>query len=211
VKVKVRVKVKVKVRVKVKVKGKVRVKGQRKGSVKVKVRGKVKKSGMNPPDERNQAGLAGELALRWGGFTHSDHGMFKRMLPRRETQARFVRFLTVGGLAAGVQFASLALLKRHLGPSLSFTLSFVLSTSTHYLCNRFWALPSDRRDPARQFVEYLATAALSYLINISLFKLGLNLLGLGVMGSAILALPPSTLLVFLLLNYRVFRRGVRQV
>jgi putative flippase GtrA len=136
--------------------------------------------------------------------------MLKRMLPRRETQARFGRFLTVGGCAAAVQFSSLALLKRHLGPGFSFTLSFALSTSTHYLCNRFWALPSDRRDSWRQLGEYLGTAALSYLINISLFRLWLNLIGLGVMWSAVLALPPSTLLVFLLLNYRVFRLAARR-
>ena len=154
---------------------------------------------------------AGELELRCGGFTHSDHGVLKRMLPSRETQARFGRFLAVGGLAAVVQFASLASFRRWLHPDLAFTLSFVLSTSTHYLCNRFWALPSDRRDPVRQFGEYLATAALSYLVNLSLFNLGLDRLGLGVMWSAVLALPPSTLLVFLLLNYRVFRRGSRKV
>jgi putative flippase GtrA len=132
--------------------------------------------------------------------------MFKRMLPGRETQVRFWRFLAVGGLSAAVQLATLACFRRWFTPSLAFSFSFILSTSTHYSLNRFWALPSERRDRARQLTEYLATAGLSYLVNLSLFNLCLHLIGLGIMWSAVFAVPPSTLMVFLLLNYRVFRR-----
>jgi putative flippase GtrA len=132
--------------------------------------------------------------------------MFKRMLPGRETQVRFWRFLAVGGLSAVVQLATLACFRRWFTPSLAFSFSFILSTSTHYSLNRFWALPSERRDRARQLTEYLATAGLSYLVNLSLFNLCLHLIGLGIMWSAVFAVPPSTLMVFLLLNYRVFRR-----
>jgi len=131
----------------------------------------------------------------------------KPILPTRETQGRFSRFLVVGGLAAVVQLSSLTLFKQGLGPNLAFTLSFVLSTATHYSLNRFWALPSERRDTAQQLGEYLMTAGLSYLINLTLFSLCLSVIGLSVMWSAVVALPPSTLVVFLLLNYRVFRRG----
>ncbi|HTQ29737.1 MAG TPA: GtrA family protein [Opitutaceae bacterium] len=133
--------------------------------------------------------------------------MFKRLLTSRETQGRFLRFLTVGGTAAGVQFLTLAFFKRWFGPDLAFSLSWVCSTSTHYTLNRFWALPSGRRDTARQLAEYLLTAGLSYLINMGLFQLCLRMIGLNVIWSAVVAVPPSTLFVFLLLNYRVFRRG----
>lgn len=135
--------------------------------------------------------------------------MSKAKIPSRETQVRFLRFLTVGGVAALVQFATLAVYKRWLAPDIAFSCSFFCSTATHYLMNRFWALPSDRRDAWRQLVEYLATAALSYLVNLTLFKLCHGPLGLGVLLSAALALPPSTLLVFLMLNYRVFRKKSR--
>lgn len=132
--------------------------------------------------------------------------MLKSMFPGRETQVRFLRFLVVGGLAAIVQLVGLALFRRGLSPNLAFTLSFALSTATHYSLNRLWALPSERHDAARQLGEYLATAGLSYLVNLSLFRLCLSVIGLSVMWSAAVALPPSTLVVFLLLNYRVFRR-----
>ncbi len=134
--------------------------------------------------------------------------MFKGVLPHRETQIRLGRFLTVGGLSALVQLVSLALLKRFLNPSVAFTVAFVLSTATHYSLNRFWALPSERRDSWQQLTEYLATAGLSYLINFALFRFALDIVGLGVVWSAAVAVPPSTLVVFLLLNYRVFRRRI---
>src|SRR5579859_6376877 len=97
--------------------------------------------------------------------------MLQRVMPARETQGRFARFLIVGGTAAGVQFLTLALFKRWTGPDIAFTLSWMCSTSTHYTLNRFWALPSGRRDTTRQLVEYLLAAGLSYAINIALFQL----------------------------------------
>ena len=63
----------------------------------------------------------------------------------------------------------------------------------------------DGFDSVQQLGEYLMTAGLSYLINLSLFRLCLSVIGLSVIWSAVVALPPSTLVVFLLLNYRVFR------
>ena len=133
--------------------------------------------------------------------------MFKRILTRRETQVRFFRFLAVGGTACLVQVASMKLFLAWLGTNRAFTLSFICSTSTHYTLNRFWALPSARGDTWRQLGEYLATAALSYAINFALFRLCLDVFGLGRLWSLTVAVPPSTLVVFLLLNYRVFRRG----
>ena len=132
--------------------------------------------------------------------------MFKRILTRRETQVRFFRFLAVGGTAYLVQMASMKLLLGWLGTNPAFTLSFMCSTSTHYLLNRFWALPSMRADTLRQLGEYLVTAALSFMINFAIFRLCLDVFRLDKLWSTAVAVPPSTLVVFLLLNYRVFRR-----
>ena len=131
--------------------------------------------------------------------------MFKAKLSDRETQVRFARFLTVGGTAYVVQVLTMKLFSLGLGTDAAFTLSFVCSTSTHYTLNRFWALPSLRTDTWRQAREYLFTAALSFAINYGLFHLCLDVFGLGKILSTAIAVPPSTLVVFLLLNYRVFR------
>jgi putative flippase GtrA len=132
--------------------------------------------------------------------------MFKRILTRRETQVRFFRFIAVGGTACLVQVVSMKLFLGWLGTNLAFTLSFICSTSTHYTLNRFWALPSTRADTLRQLGEYLATAALSFAINFSLFRLCLDVFGLDKLWATAVAVPPSTMVVFLLLNYRVFKR-----
>ena len=123
-----------------------------------------------------------------------------------ETQARTLRFLAVGGGSAGVQFLVLALLRDRWPATLAFSVSWVVSTTTHYLANRYWALPSGRRDAGRQLGEYLFTVALSYGVNLGAFLLCQRVLGLGVMWATFWAIPPSTVVVFLLLNYRVFRR-----
>jgi putative flippase GtrA len=132
--------------------------------------------------------------------------MFKRILTYRETQVRFFRFIAVGGTACLVQVVSMKLFLGWLGTNLAFTLSFICSTSTHYTLNRFWALPSTRADTLRQLGEYLATAALSFAINFSLFRLCLDVFGLDKLWATAVAVPPSTMVVFLLLNYRVFKR-----
>ena len=126
-------------------------------------------------------------------------------LSDRVTQMRLFRFLVVGGLAAVVQFVVLWALQRWWTPTLAFSASFGCSTGTHYFLNRFWALPSARRDSGRQLGEYLLTVALSYGINLCVFKIARDFIGLSVMWAAVCAVPPSTIVVFLVLNQRVFR------
>ena len=130
--------------------------------------------------------------------------MPKINLPDREGRVRLVRFLVVGGGTLVVQLAVFWALRRLTNETVAFSVSWVVSTATHYLANRYWALPSARHDSAKQFGEYLFTIGLSYLINLAAFKV---LRGVGVteLWATALAVPPSTVVVFLLLNYRVFR------
>ena len=114
--------------------------------------------------------------------------------------------MCVGGGSAAVQFGVLALLKGRMSDTLAFSVSWVLSTEAHYLANRFWALPSGRGDSGKQFGEYLFTIAVSYVINVAAFAAGQKFFDLGLMWATFWAIPPSTVVVFLLLNYRVFRR-----
>ena len=132
--------------------------------------------------------------------------MFESVLTDRETQLRLLRFLVVGGGSALVQVAVLRALKSRTGETIAFTVSWVVSTTTHYFANRFWALPSTRTDTGQQFGEYLVAVALSYLINLGMFKLLRHQFKLSATWAALWAVPPSTVVVFLLLNYRVFGR-----
>ena len=126
-------------------------------------------------------------------------------LPPRTTQIRFLRFLVVGAGSALAQVALIAVLKSHLRETLAFSISWFLSAGLHYLANRFWALPSGRSDVAKQLGEYLFALGVSYAINLGAFHFFRSLVGLSVEWATLAAIPPSTLVVFLLLNYRVFR------
>lgn len=145
------------------------------------------------------------MTLPQAWSSHPDFTMLKALLSSPEGRRRGARFLVVGAVAYGVQVATMRLFLLGAGTNLAFTLSFLCSSSTHYTLNRFWALPSGRTDPWRQAREYLGTVALSWVINFSLFRLCLDVFGLGNLWATAIAVPPSTLVVFLLLNYRVFR------
>lgn len=131
--------------------------------------------------------------------------MSSPVAPARQTGFRFARFLVVGGTAYAVQWLTMRFFAPLFATNIAFTFSFICSTATHYSLNRFWALPSTRHDSWRQFGEYVVTAALSYAINLALFRLCLDVFGLGKLWSTAIAVPPSTVVVFLLLNFRVFR------
>jgi len=132
--------------------------------------------------------------------------MLDGLLTDRETQLRLLRFLVVGAGSALVQVAVLRALRVRCSETMAFSLSWVVSTLTHYFANRFWALPSGRHDTAQQLGEYLVAVGLSYLINLGAFKLLRHRFKLGPTWATLWAIPPSTIVVFLILNYRVFGR-----
>lgn len=132
--------------------------------------------------------------------------MAEFFVTHQETLLRFVRFLVVGGGSAVVQLLVLRALKSRMNETLAFSISWVISTTTHYLANRFWALPSGRGDTGQQFAEYLFTVALSYVVNLGAFKLLREKFKMSAMWATAWAIPPSTIVVYLLLEYRVFAR-----
>jgi putative flippase GtrA len=131
--------------------------------------------------------------------------MLRRLLSDPAARRRFVRFLGVGGLSAAAQFSVLWLLVDRVRADVGFTVAYAVSVVTHYLLAKFWALPSERQDAARQLAEYLGVVVISYAINLGAFKLCHDGLGLSVMWATAAAVPPATVVVFLLLNFRVFR------
>lgn len=131
--------------------------------------------------------------------------MAELKMPDRETRWRFFRFLVVGGTSFGVQVGTMKLALLALGTNAAFVVAFVCSTATHYTLNRFWALPSTRTDAWKQLRDYAGASVVSFVINFSLFHLCHDILGLNEVWATALAIPPSTVVVFLILNYRVFR------
>jgi len=131
--------------------------------------------------------------------------MIKRLLLNRQTQVRFIKFFTVGAIGYVVNIVSFNALKSNFKVNTAFTTAFIISTSTHYTLNRFWALRSARADSFKQFAEYLMTVVISYLISLVSFKVLYVFFQLNLGVAQALSIPPSTLVTFFLLNFRVFK------
>jgi len=128
------------------------------------------------------------------------------MLPAKETQVRFLKSALVGGAAFVVQWVVLWVLKRYIPVTVAHNWAYWASVATHYTLNRFWALPSTRSDSGRQLLEYLGTVLVGWVIQMIGFWFFLHVVGLSVMWSNTLAIPPSTVAVLALLNLRVFKK-----
>ncbi len=132
--------------------------------------------------------------------------MRQRIIPSRETLIRLFKSLAVGVATFLVQLSVLWLLTRFLRPMTAFSWAYGVGVATHYTLNRFWALRSARRDSGRQFLEYAGAVMIGYLIQNLTFRVCLNVVGMGILWSQVFAVPPSTLVVFLIMHYHVFRR-----
>lgn len=108
-----------------------------------------------------------------------------------------------------VRLGLVPVLDRSLAPQPTFWVSYFVSLATHYGLNRFWALRSSRRDWHQQLVEYGLTAALGAGLQYGVFLLCFYRLGWNQFWSNAFSVPPSTIVVITILNYRVFRAGSR--
>jgi putative flippase GtrA len=131
--------------------------------------------------------------------------MLKGKLTDRTTQVRFLRFVVTGVLVLLLQVGGLAFLTQWWSRNPAFVVSYAFAVTVHYLVNRFWALRSSRPDVSRQAGEYVLTVLGSFLTSFLLFQLASGWLHLPPVWAVLLVNPITTLGVFLVLNFRVFR------
>ena len=131
--------------------------------------------------------------------------MLKGKLTDRATQVRFLRFIVSGVTVMFVQVGGMALLSRWWANTPAFVGSYAVAVAAHYSLNRFWALRSSRQDHARQAGEYALTVGGSFLTNYILFRVGVDDFHLTPVWATLVTNPPTTLVVFLVLNFRIFR------
>ncbi len=103
------------------------------------------------------------------------------------------------------QVGSMAVFSRWYDDGTAFVASYALAVAVHYSLNRFWALRSSRQDYRRQTGEYCATVVGSFLVNFCLFQLAVRVFRVPTVWAALVTNPPTTVVVFLILNFRVFR------
>lgn len=148
-----------------------------------------------------------EVFSRRCGLSGNARCSFGESVPRKSTFGRLVRFLTVGGCALLVDFGTLWLLSRRVIPTLAFSAAYLAGVTTHFTLNKFWTFQCARTDLLKQLSEYVTVMAITYLIQLTGFRLGLILFHEDLFLAKAVAVPPSTLVGFALLRARVFREA----
>ena len=125
------------------------------------------------------------------------------------TQERFfrlLRFCTVGAAVAAIDFGLVWLLSGHLPPLIAVSLAYFTAVCCHFLLNKMWVFQCRRSDYIRQLIEYSAAVIASWVTTLTIVHLCLSSFTSNVLIAKLFAVPPATLIAFLLMQLFVFRR-----
>jgi putative flippase GtrA len=117
------------------------------------------------------------------------------------------RFAVVGLLVMGVFMALNGLFASYFSKSTAFNLSYPPALALHFWLNKTWTFGGSGGSTRRQVPEYLAMAAVTYLIQSAIFQILVR--GTGIPGwlAAGCANAAQMIITFLVMQYRIFRRG----
>jgi putative flippase GtrA len=145
----------------------------------------------------------GSVAQR--GFSAISTRVDIKDLLNRERVFRFLRFATVGGSVAVIDFSGVAIFSRFLAPLVAVTVAYFIAVCCHFLLNKFWVFRCRRNDYARQLVQYGTVIFINWVITISVVHLCLSTFTSNVLVAKLCAIPCATLCNFLLMQLVVFR------
>jgi putative flippase GtrA len=119
---------------------------------------------------------------------------------------RFLRFCTVGTTVAFIDFSLLWLLSSRMPPLVAVSLAYFFAVCCHFLLNKTWVFQCRRSDYIRQLIEYFTVVIASWSITLAVVHLSLSTFTQNVLIAKLCALPPATLVAFVLMQFFVFRR-----
>ena len=126
-------------------------------------------------------------------------------LPSAHFHEKIIRFLVVGATAFIVDFvcASLFIIFMPRVPSL--VLAYMMSCIFHYTSSKYWAFDDSSPLSVRQVWLYALVNIATLVINTSITNLMLGYSNQGLLIAKAVALPPSSILGFVLLRWLVFK------
>jgi putative flippase GtrA len=128
----------------------------------------------------------------------------------RDRTFRFLRFATVGGSVAVIDFSAVAFFSRFSPPLISVTIAYFIAACCHFLLNKFWVFRCRRSDYARQLVQYCCVILINWLITIAVVHFSLSSFTSNVLIAKLCAIPCATMCNFLLMQTIVFRKHAEQ-
>ena len=123
----------------------------------------------------------------------------------RDRTFRFLRFATVGGSVAVIDFSAVAFFTRFWPPLISVTIAYFIAACCHFLLNKFWVFRCRRSDYAKQLVQYCCVILINWLITIAVVHFCLSSFTSNVLIAKLCAIPCATMCNFLLMQLVVFR------
>ncbi|HEV3211185.1 MAG TPA: GtrA family protein [Chthoniobacterales bacterium] len=120
---------------------------------------------------------------------------------------RFVRFCVVGGTVAAVDFSTVWLLSHLLQPLVAVSIAYFVGVTCHFLLNKFWVFQCRRSDYIRQLMQYLAVVLSSWFTTVATVQLCLSTITHNILIAKLFAVPPATLVAFVLMQFFVFRKS----
>ena len=125
------------------------------------------------------------------------------------TQARllrFLRFCIVGATVAAIDFTLVWLLSSRIPPLVAVSVAYLTAVCCHFLLNKMWVFRCRRSDYMRQLMQYFAVVVASWLTTITIVHFCLSGFTTNVLIAKLFAVPPATLVAFLLMQLFVFRK-----
>lgn len=122
---------------------------------------------------------------------------------------RLIRFCVVGGTVAVVDFGSVWLLSHFVRPLVAVSIAYFVGVTCHFLLNKFWVFQCRRSDYIRQLMQYFAVVVSSWLTTVAIVHFCLSSFTNNVLIAKLCAVPPATLVAFLLMQFFVFRKSHR--
>lgn len=123
---------------------------------------------------------------------------------RTETFGRLVRFCGVGGAVFAFDFTLIWLFQRVMPPLAAVSLAYILAVTLHFLLNKWWVFEARQPVSGGELVRYALTVLACWAATVTVVWAALRAVTENVFLAKALAIPPATLLGFVLMRRFVF-------
>jgi putative flippase GtrA len=118
---------------------------------------------------------------------------------------QFVRFCVVGAVVLALDFTLIWILHHFLPSLVAVSIAYLLAVAAHFLLNRYWVFRAGGLPLGGSLLRYSLALAACWASTVSLVWLSLHTVTEQVLVAKAIAVPPTTLLGFLIIRFYVFR------
>ncbi len=117
---------------------------------------------------------------------------------------RAFRFGSTGVVVCAVDLALVWVLSHFLWPAIAVSTAYLTAVCLHFCLNKWWVFKNHEANYGSQTLRYGLTVLACWLCTLLVFSAALRLLTSGIMIAKLIAIPPTTLLSYLLMKNFVF-------